>query len=237
MNSERSETTPRESHKQLSLAQAAAHCRFLEATFVKWVRCGLLPAGRNKTWDMQSLDSVLSTLLASGVPGNQKIRDAQRYPYLQHIPRQRVADPRRHHYYFRPSREKLPGPLGSPEFMKALIECEQRRYERSPHAVESPHDDFHLLETNQTSASSGKQSNSDKLKPTRPVLLAVTTDTLFLTPEELVARWRWELSVETLSNWRFKRIGPGYVRAGKAILYPVSELERWERANLIMCDR
>jgi hypothetical protein len=31
------------------------------------------------------------------------------------------------------------------------------------------------------------------------------------------------------------RIGPSFIKIGKAILYPVSELDRWDKFNLVMC--
>jgi hypothetical protein len=57
----------------------------------------------------------------------------------------------------------------------------------------------------------------------------------FLTGEEVSARYRGEISVGTLRNWRAMRIGPAYVKIGKAVLYPVEELEAWDRKNLVNC--
>ncbi|MFZ5682456.1 MAG: helix-turn-helix transcriptional regulator [Pseudomonadota bacterium] len=59
--------------------------------------------------------------------------------------------------------------------------------------------------------------------------------TKFLTSEEVSARYRGEISVGTLRNWRAMRIGPAYVKIGKAVLYPVEELEAWDRKNLVTC--
>lgn len=54
-----------------------------------------------------------------------------------------------------------------------------------------------------------------------------------LTPRELAARLG--LHVVTLANWRVKGRGPKYVKAGKAVRYPLSRVEAWElertRAN------
>ena len=61
------------------------------------------------------------------------------------------------------------------------------------------------------------------------------SDTKFLTSEEVSARYRGEISVGTLRNWRAMRIGPAYVKIGKAVLYPVEELEAWYRKNLLTC--
>ncbi len=39
-------------------------------------------------------------------------------------------------------------------------------------------------------------------------------------------RYRGEISVGTLRNWRSARIGPAFVKIGKAILYPTDSLTR-----------
>lgn len=57
----------------------------------------------------------------------------------------------------------------------------------------------------------------------------------FLTPEEVAERYRGEISVGTLRNWRSMRVGPGFVKIGKAVLYPVAELDAWDEKNLVSC--
>jgi hypothetical protein len=57
----------------------------------------------------------------------------------------------------------------------------------------------------------------------------------FLTADEVSERYRGEISVGTLRNWRSMRIGPAYVKFGKAILYPIEELEAWDRKSLVPC--
>lgn len=59
----------------------------------------------------------------------------------------------------------------------------------------------------------------------------------YLTLEEVVERYRNQVSEGTLRNWRSKRIGPSFIKIGKAVLYPIEELERWDRSNLISCKR
>ena len=59
----------------------------------------------------------------------------------------------------------------------------------------------------------------------------------YLTLEEVVERYRNQVSEGTLRNWRSKRIGPSFIKIGKAILYPVNELDRWDRSNLVLCQR
>lgn len=57
----------------------------------------------------------------------------------------------------------------------------------------------------------------------------------YLTVEEVAERYRKEISVGTLRNWRAMRIGPPFVKIGKAVLYPVQELNEWDRKNLVPC--
>jgi hypothetical protein len=40
-----------------------------------------------------------------------------------------------------------------------------------------------------------------------------------------------------LARWRALRIGPSYIKIGKVPLYPVEELDRWDRSNLVLCRR
>lgn len=51
------------------------------------------------------------------------------------------------------------------------------------------------------------------------------SDGKFLTAEEVSERYRGGVSVGTLRNWRAMKIGPSFVKIGKAVLYPVVELE------------
>jgi hypothetical protein len=62
-----------------------------------------------------------------------------------------------------------------------------------------------------------------------------TADTIYLTPEEVSDRYRGEISVGTLRNWRALRIGPTFVKIGKAVLYPVDELDVWDKKNKVIC--
>ncbi len=57
----------------------------------------------------------------------------------------------------------------------------------------------------------------------------------FLTPEEVSERYRGSVSIGTLRNWRAMRIGPSFVKIGKAVLYPASELEAWDEMNKVSC--
>lgn len=57
----------------------------------------------------------------------------------------------------------------------------------------------------------------------------------FLTTEEVVERYRGGVSVGTLRNWRAMKIGPSFVKVGKAVLYPIDELEAWDLRNRVQC--
>ena len=57
----------------------------------------------------------------------------------------------------------------------------------------------------------------------------------FLTAEEVSERYRGEISIGTLRNWRTMRIGPAFVKIGKAVLYPVEALDAWDQKNTVPC--
>lgn len=55
-------------------------------------------------------------------------------------------------------------------------------------------------------------------------------DGLNLTPDQAAARLH--VSRATLANWRVKGEGPRFLKFGRKVLYPVAELEAFERAHL-----
>ena len=59
----------------------------------------------------------------------------------------------------------------------------------------------------------------------------------YLTVDEVIERYRGQVSEGTLRNWRALRIGPPYLKIGKVPLYPIEELDRWDRSNLVLCRR
>jgi hypothetical protein len=61
-------------------------------------------------------------------------------------------------------------------------------------------------------------------------------ETRFLTPEEVSERYRGGVSVGTLRNWRAMKIGPSFVKIGKAVLYPIEELAAWNERNKVRCQ-
>lgn len=60
-------------------------------------------------------------------------------------------------------------------------------------------------------------------------------DRKYLTAEEVADRYREEISIGTLRNWRSMRVGPPFVKIGKAVLYPIQELDDWDKQRLVMC--
>lgn len=59
------------------------------------------------------------------------------------------------------------------------------------------------------------------------------TEPVFLTTEEVSDRYRSRITVGTLQNWRAMRIGPPFLKIGKAVLYPLEGLEAWDRENMV----
>ena len=51
-----------------------------------------------------------------------------------------------------------------------------------------------------------------------------------LTAKELAERLHKK--TQTLANWRISGKGPGFIR-GRPVLYPLAEVEVWERANVV----
>jgi Helix-turn-helix domain len=62
-------------------------------------------------------------------------------------------------------------------------------------------------------------------------------DRKYLTAEEVAERYRGAVSVGTLRNWRAMRVGPAFVKIGKAILYPVDGLDAWEKKTWCRAGR
>jgi hypothetical protein len=58
---------------------------------------------------------------------------------------------------------------------------------------------------------------------------------MFLTLNEVIERYRGQISDDTLRNWRSMSVGPSFLKIGKAVLYPLEELDQWDRRNLIVC--
>jgi hypothetical protein len=57
----------------------------------------------------------------------------------------------------------------------------------------------------------------------------------YLTAEEVAERYCGAVTVGTLRNWRAMRTGPHFLKIGKAVLYPLEELDAWDKTNLVTC--
>ena len=60
------------------------------------------------------------------------------------------------------------------------------------------------------------------------------SEPMFLTFNEVIERYRGQISEGTLRNWPSMRVGPSFLKIGKAVLYPLEELDRWDRRNLMV---
>lgn len=54
----------------------------------------------------------------------------------------------------------------------------------------------------------------------------------YLSPEELTARWRGKISIETLANWRSQKKGPRFTKIGSRVLYPLADIQAYESKNI-----
>lgn len=66
---------------------------------------------------------------------------------------------------------------------------------------------------------------------------AAAIDDDFLTDEDVVARYRGRITLGTLRNWRALKIGPPYLKVGKAVLYSRSALQAWDKRNTVLCSK
>jgi hypothetical protein len=58
----------------------------------------------------------------------------------------------------------------------------------------------------------------------------------YLNAVELAARWQGAVTTGTLANWRSQRRGPPFVKVGSKVLYPVPDLEAWERQQMVAAN-
>ena len=50
----------------------------------------------------------------------------------------------------------------------------------------------------------------------------------YLTPSDLVLRWKNQVSTRTLANWRVVGSGPNFVKIGNRVLYELGSVVDWE---------
>ena len=54
---------------------------------------------------------------------------------------------------------------------------------------------------------------------------------VWLSPDDLVKRWRGVVAKDTLNQWRFLGKGVPYTKIGKGVVYALSDVQEWERQN------
>ena len=59
----------------------------------------------------------------------------------------------------------------------------------------------------------------------------ITTASEMLSVDDLISRWRGQVKATTLATWRSRKLGPPYVKVGGRVLYPVRDVEEYERRN------
>jgi hypothetical protein len=55
----------------------------------------------------------------------------------------------------------------------------------------------------------------------------------YLTPSDLVDRYKRIITEQTLRNWRYANRGPKYDRIGGRILYRLRDVEQWEEKRAV----
>lgn len=63
--------------------------------------------------------------------------------------------------------------------------------------------------------------------------LQMPTNTQYLTPAELVERYKQTITIRTLANWRSTGEGPRYTKIGGRVLYPANAVAEWESARTL----
>ena len=58
-----------------------------------------------------------------------------------------------------------------------------------------------------------------------------TSSDEFLTPSQLVTRWKGQVASATLATWRSRGNGPKFVKIGGRVLYRRSDVEAYEAKN------
>lgn len=55
----------------------------------------------------------------------------------------------------------------------------------------------------------------------------------YLTPAELVDRYKRTITIRTLANWRSTGEGPRYTKIGGRVLYPLEGVKQWEESRTL----
>ena len=59
----------------------------------------------------------------------------------------------------------------------------------------------------------------------------ITKDTVYLSQDELLKRWRFKITKRTLDNWRSSKQGPSFIKACGSALYPLDAVIEYERCS------
>lgn len=237
-------------NKLLPLEEAASCCGFDVSTFLRWTKTpGLLPSAHSETkkWSQAGILDAIADLERHGHEPNvllQKKRTSEYLPLpsVHRIRRSLTDGTAKFHHRHRKTGDKLPGSYGSPEMMRTLIKAERAIAARSKIQNNGKLLSVPVLAENPISPAS--PSTEEQFKHLEKVLMSFDDIplhsqgghlTAYLTPEEVAVRWRRKLALETLANWRAKRIGPPFIKIGKTILYPLALLLKWEQQNLVLC--
>lgn len=51
----------------------------------------------------------------------------------------------------------------------------------------------------------------------------------FMTPRELIERYKNRVTERTLANWRSTGQGPRFIKIGGRVMYPVERVIEWEK--------
>jgi hypothetical protein len=55
----------------------------------------------------------------------------------------------------------------------------------------------------------------------------------YLTPAELIERYKKTITIRTLANWRSIGEGPKYTKIGGRVLYPMDGVTSWETSRTL----
>lgn len=55
----------------------------------------------------------------------------------------------------------------------------------------------------------------------------------YLTPAELIERYKKTITIRTLANWRSIGEGPKYTKIGGRVLYPLDGVTSWEASRTL----
>lgn len=66
------------------------------------------------------------------------------------------------------------------------------------------------------------------MPPSQMQIQLSTSDSDYMTADELVARFKNQITKRTLANWRSHGEGPKYTKIGGRVLYSLKAVQEWE---------